>query len=459
MKKFIFIFFFFRAGFAYSQAEISIPWVMFHGCGNHCGVYPAKEYSTLGNIKWKFKTSGKIFSSPAIFNGTAFIGSGDNNLYAIDVKTGEQKWKFKTNGAVHSSPAVYKNTVYFGSFDGYYYAVDINTGREKWKFKTGGEKWIGGKAYWGMKPDDMYMDDLWDYFLSSPIIDMEDNNLTIYFGSSDGNLYAVQANDGKLKWKFKTNGIIHTSPAFYKGVVYIGSWDTYLYAVDAKTGTEKWKFKTGDQMPMSGIQSSPSVVDDIVYIGARDANMYALNASTGELVWKYFADNSWILSTAAVKDGVMYVGTSDSYLLLALDAKTGKEKFRFKTNGYVFSSPSLVGATAYFGDFTGKMYALDLNSEGKKWSEFSTESRNKNAAYVLNKDTLDFQWLAKKADLSFYTNNVKVMDAFYTLGPIVSSPAIKEGLIYFGGADGYLYAVYLKNAVAISTGDMNMHYH
>lgn len=458
MKKFAFIFFLFGTGFAYSQTEISIPWAMFHGCEKHCGVYPAKEYTTLGGIKWKFKTEGKIFSSPAVFNGTAFIGSGDGNLYAIDIKTGGQKWKFKTNGAVHSSPAVYKNTVYFGSFDGYYYAIDINTGLEKWKLKTDGEKWVGGKAYLQMKPDDMYMDDLWDYFLSSPIIDMNDDDLTVYFGSSDGNLFAIHANDGTLKWKFKTNGIIHTSPALYNGVVYIGSWDTYLYAVDAKTGTEKWKFKTGDQTPMSGIQSSPSIVDDIVYFGARDANMYALSASTGKLVWKYSADGSWIINTAAVKDGVLYVGTSDSHLLLALDAKTGKEKFRFKTNGYVFSSPSLVGATAYFGDFTGKMYALDLNSKGKKWSEFSTESRQKNAAQVLNKDTLDFQWLGKETDLSLYTNNAKVMDAFYTLGAIVSSPAIKESVIYFGSADGYLYALNLENTATKRNGNLNKHH-
>lgn len=428
-----------------AQNKNGIPYAMFRGCENHSGVYESEGGKTLGDVKWKFKTSGKIFSSPAIYNGFAFIGSEDKHLYAIDITTGRQKWKFATGGAVHSSPAVYKDVVYFGSFDGYYYAVDINTGKEKWKFKTGGEKWIGSNGYWGMKPADLYMEDPWDCLLSSPVIDVQDKDPTLYFGSSDGHVYAVNANDGSLRWKFATKGSIHTSPALYNGTIYIGSWDTYLYAIDARTGKEQWKFKTGSEpINMSGIQASPTVVDDVVYFGARDAHLYALKANTGELVWKYFADNSWIIGTAAIKDGVLYVGTSDSFLFLALDANTGKEKFRFKANGYIFSSPAIAGSTAYFGDFTGKLFALDLNSEGKKWTVFSTERRTKNAATVLNKDQLDFQYASKGSDLYIYANNVKVMDEFYSLGPIVSSPFIKNRVIYFGCTDGYFYALNLR---------------
>jgi len=427
---------------SYAQKSVT-EYAMFHGDPKHLGNFPSNDFKTIGEVKWKFKTEGKIFSSPAVLDGIAFIGSEDDNLYAINVKTGKQKWKFKTAGAVHSSPAVYHNRVYFGSFDGYYYAVDINTGRQKWKFKTGGEKFMGGKAYWGMQPSDMFMNDLWDFFLSSPVVGAENGDDIVYFGSSDGNVYAVRAKDGVLKWKFKTNGIIHTSPTLYNGMIYIGSWDTWFYAIDAQTGKEKWKFKTGDQPAMSGIQASATVENNVVYFSARDAHLYALNATDGKLLWKYDAENSWILSTAAIKDNLLYVGTSDTYLLLALDTKTGHEKFRFKTNGYVYGSPAIAGSMAYFGDFTGKMYALDLNTAGKRWTTFSTDSRHKNAAIVLKNDTLSFSYTANGADLNNYYANKKVMDDFYTLGPIVSSPAIDNGVLYFGSADGYLYALKL----------------
>ncbi len=116
-----------------------------------------------------------------------------------------------------------------------------------------------------MKPADLYMEDLWDFFLSSPVVGDIHAEPVVYFGSSDGNLYALNADRGNLRWKYKTNGIIHTSPALYHRTVYFGSWDTYLYAVDAETGKEKWKFKTGEQPVyhvLEGIQASPAVCDN-----------------------------------------------------------------------------------------------------------------------------------------------------------------------------------------------------
>ena len=421
---------------------------MFHSNETHTGTYGANTYKKFGVIKWEFKTGGKIFSSPAIVNGIAYVGSEDSNLYAVQVTTGKLQWKLHTNGAVSSSPAVYKNVVYFSSYDGYCYAADATTGKEVWKFKTGGEKKVGAYGLWTMKPANMYMEDLWDFFLSSPVVDMN-KEPTVFFGSSDGNLYALDATTGLLKWKFKTNGIIHTSPALYNGVLYIGSWDTYLYAVDAKTGKEKWKFKTKEQPGyhlLEGIQASPTVYDSIVYFGARDGYFYALDATTGASIWNYAADNSWILTTAAVKDNIVYLGTSDTYLLLAFDAKTGKQKYSLKTNGYVYSSPAIAGNTVYFGDFTGNLFALDLTSNGKSWQVFSTGGRKANAGTILNeKGDLDFSYKAGKEDLSLYATSVKVMNEFYTLGSIVSSPVVSGSTVYFGSSDGYLYAVNLTD--------------
>lgn len=449
MKKIILSCFAFQVFYCYAQQETNIPWALFHACEKHCGIYPVKEYKDFGELKWKLKTGGKIFSSPAVLNGIAYIGSEDKNLYAVDAANGNTLWKFKTRGAVHSSPAVYENTVYFGSYDGCYYAVSATNGKEKWKFKTEGEKKVGAKGLWTMKPSDKYMEDLYDFFLSSPIVNMDGSDAMVYFGSGDGNLYAVDAQTGTLRWKFKTGGIIHSSPALFDGVVYIGSWDTYLYAIDAKTGREKWKFKTGDHPSvhlLEGIQASPAYSDGMVYLGARDGNFYAINASTGKMTWKYSAENSWIVTTAAVKDDVVYFGTSDSYLFVALDAKTGAEKYKFKAHGYVYSSPAIVNQTAYFGDFTGTMYAIDLASEAQLWHSTKTSSSIKNGKKVLNViGDLDFAYAAAGDDASMYATGVKVMNKFYSLGSIVSSPVIAKGVIYFGSADGYLYAVNLKD--------------
>ena len=443
MPKYSFIIILFWLNIAAGQTR-SIATSEFHANERHTGIYTAKNYTSFGVLKWKFKSGGKIFSSPAISEGVAYIGSEDHNLYAINIKTGKQLWKFTTGGAVHSSPAVYNNKVCFGSFDGNYYMLDSKTGGLAWKYKTGGEKKVGAKGLWTMKPHDLYMDDLYDFFLSSPVFNKSGS--TVYFGSSDGNLYALNAATGKRKWAFKTNGLIHTSPALYNGKLYFGSWDTYLYAIDANTGKLAWKFKTGDQPEihlMEGIQSSATCADGLVYFGARDGYFYALNAGSGKLAWKYSANGSWILATAAIKNGVVYTATSDTYLFSAFDAKTGTQKFSYKANGYLYSSPAIAGNTAFFGDFTGKVFAVNLTS-GKLTGQFSTEGRNLNAGTLLKKDTLDYNYLSTGKNNDLYVTSVDIMDQLYTLGPVVSSPAINKGVIYFGSADGYLYAVKLK---------------
>jgi outer membrane protein assembly factor BamB len=101
----------------------------------------------------------------------------------------------------------------------------------------------------------------------------------VYFGSGDGNDYALDAASGVLKWKFKTGDVVHSSPAISGGALYIGSWDTYLYALDATSGKELWRFKTGEDAEIHnhvGIQASPAIADGTVYFGCRDSNVYAL---------------------------------------------------------------------------------------------------------------------------------------------------------------------------------------
>lgn len=406
-------------------------------------IFLGKGYQPLQDIKWKFKTEGKIFSSPIVQNGIAYIGSEDGYFYAIDEKSGNLKWKFKTNGAVHSSTSIYNDIVYFGSFDGHYYAVNAKSGKEIWRFKTKGEHWYSEVGMWGMKPSDLLMADLWDFYLSTPVIYLDNKVSLLIFGSSDGNMYAVDAKKGTLKWNFQTKAAIHSTPVLEKSTVYFGGWDGIFYALDCKTGKEKWKFSTEIKTGFTGIQASATVSDGIVYFGARDPYFFALDSKTGKLIWKYNAENSWILSSAVIKDNTVYVGTSDTYALLALDAKTGEEKYRFKGNGYVYSSPAIAGNTVFFGDFSGNFFSLNLLSK-KEFKVTPTENRNKYAKTILNNDLLDFSHAAKATDLSIYAENQRVMNEFYKLGPIVSSPFISNNVIFYGSADGYLYAYNLK---------------
>ena len=140
----------------------------------------------------------------------------------------------------------------------------------------------------------------------------------VYFGSGDGNVYALDAQTGDLKWKFQTGDVVHASPAYADGVVFVGSWDSYFYALDARTGAEKWRFHGGEDALMHnqvGFQSSAAVVNGVVYVGCRDSNLYAIDAATGKEKWRFNNSGSWVISSPAVTQGKVIFGTSDSSAL------------------------------------------------------------------------------------------------------------------------------------------------
>jgi eukaryotic-like serine/threonine-protein kinase len=437
-----------KSGFPYlawalAAAMVSSPSMggdlaMFRGNLAHTGVYNSTGISNSAKVKWTFHTAGAIWSSPAIADGMVYVGSNDGNLYAVDAATGAQKWLFKTAARIPSSPAVWNGAVFFASYDDTFYAVDAKTGALKWKFANGGERRFAGKHLHGALPKSETMPDPYDFYLSSPAI----AGGMVYFGSGDGNVYALDAANGSLKWKFATGDVVHSSPAIAGGTLYIGSWDSYLYALDTTTGKEKWRFKTGEDPEFHnqiGIQSSPAVADGTVYFGCRDSNIYAVDAATGKQRWAFNNKGSWVIVSPAVRGGVIYAATSDTGQFLALDAKTGRQIYALDLKRWpIFSSPAIAGNMAYAGSFQGKLFAVDLTARRIAWT-FETDASKTIGPAVMRPDgTLDFAALNGGM---FYDDFVGAVARFEGFGAILSSPAVDGGVVYVGSSDGNLYAL------------------
>lgn len=410
---------------------------MFRGDAAHSGVYPAPGLRQLHGLKWKFATGDRIVASPVWWEGVVYFGSDDNNVYAVDGATGRQNWKFATQGPVPCTPAVAGGLVYFTSYDGRFYAVDAHSGHLKWKFTTGGERRFEAKGLHGMQPKNQTIADPYDVFLSSPVA----AGGAVYFGSGDGNLYALDAATGDLRWKFGTGDVVHASPAVSGGTVYFGSWDSYFYAVDAATGKEKWRFHGGEDPLVHnqvGFQSSPAVVDGVVYTGCRDSNVYALDAATGKEKWRFNNGGSWVISSPAVTAGKVLFATSDSSLYHVVDAATGKPVLQQSTKAYVFSSPAVAGNVVYYGVLNGTLEARDLNSGELLW-EYQTEASRQNRNWALTADR------KFNTGMLFYSPwreaPLTVLDVQWSVGSIFSSPAVVNGMVYAGSTDGYLYAL------------------
>ena len=167
-----------------------------------------------------FPTGNYVTSSPAVVNGVVYVGSFDNNTYALDAATGALRWNLSTGYDIcmQSSPAVHGDLVYTGSSnlqsftssgfigaatDDDVYSINATTGVATWNYTINGGVW------------------------SSPAA----SNAMIYVGSGNNKLYALDVSTGAFRWSYETEGAIYSSPAFAGGVIYVGSADNKIYAI------------------------------------------------------------------------------------------------------------------------------------------------------------------------------------------------------------------------------------
>jgi hypothetical protein len=171
---------------------------------------------------------------------------------------------------------------------------------------------------------------------------------TLYVGSLDAKVYALNATTGAFKWSVPTGAIyVASSPAIVGGVVYVGAFNTTagaskVLALNASTGATIWASTAG-----GAVSSSPAVANGVVYIGSMDGKLYALNASTGARLWSYTTGSS-VQSSPALANGVVYVASMDGKLY-ALNASSGARLWSRALNGSVTSSPAVANGAVYVG--------------------------------------------------------------------------------------------------------------
>ncbi len=98
---------------------------------------------------------------------------------------------------------------------------------------------------------------------------------------------------------------------------------------------------------------SPAVSDGVVYVGSNDTYLYAVDVQSGQKKWKFqagggFYGGQW--SSAAISGGVVYISNDDGYLH-ALDAQSGQERWKFKTGDTLGSPPAISGGVVYVANY------------------------------------------------------------------------------------------------------------
>lgn len=311
---------------------------------------------------WSFRFEDEVRGTPTFHNGSLYIGSYDNNLYALRAENGKFLWKYPTDGGIVSKPAIQDNTVFFGSEDHRLHAVSLTSSRVSWTYYTDGpirsspflaegHIFIGsddgrlhvvhslsGRRAWTV--------DCGAPVRSTPLVHKD----LIFVGTESGDFFCIDFS-GKVKWRFKARRAVTSSPAIDQGVVFFGSVDGTLYALEAKTGWVIWRYRLG-----RASISTPCLVDKYIFTGATDGDIYCLEASSSREVWRYSTEHQVTGSPIIWKDS-LYCGSVDGSLY-CLDYRSGRLRWKFDTQGPITGTPVAHDDTVYIGSTDHHVYAL-----------------------------------------------------------------------------------------------------
>jgi len=344
--------------------------------------------------RWKFATGGPVRTSPAVAGGTAFFGSNDGFLYAVELETGEQVWRYETAAELRSSPAVVDGVVFAGAKDGDVIALDAATGDLRWRFPTA------------------------QGIVAAPTV----SDGVVYASTNDQIMYAIDAATGQERWHGGLASPTLTSPTLSNTAIFVGNEDG-VFAADRRVGESIWPRAEvtganlriaemlGDETtyrvdaPLAldgGVVYSVGLVeegkpgDDVYKTGGA---LFAIQATTGDVLWAYvFQEDSPLPGAPVVAEGVVYVGGNRG-ALYAVSARGGTESWAFAPGTAPFAGgAAIVGGVVYAGNDDRNLYAIDAATGARRWS-------------------------------------------FATAAPVRSAPAVVDGVVYVGSDDGHLYAI------------------
>lgn len=318
--------------FVNSAPTLGANGLLYVGSWNH--EVQALDQKT-GALRWKFKTGDIINTSPVVGpDGTVYATSRDKNVYALDGEKGTKKWQFATGGPLNTQPAVSpQGLVYVGTFDKKVIALDAKTGAKKWERAT-------------------------QIAASTPVVGR--NNL-VYVAANK--LYALDAATGAVKWSLDVGVLPNQTPTVdYYGTVYVGTSDALVYALDGEKGDTLWKFPTGHSLDYPLVLGS----DGVLYASAD--RLFAIRASTGKERWAVSGAGGAWSAPAVGENGVLYVGYNDANIY-ALDTASGRTKWQFATDDGLLCFPTLGsdGVVYFQAEGDSKIYALNRGTGLVRW--------------------------------------------------------------------------------------------
>lgn len=294
----------------------------------------------------------------------------------------------------------------------------------------------GMPAVGGNKKD---LEVLWTFRSAGPIgwsskPVMAKDRKTIFVGSSDGFLYALEANKGTIIWQYDTGAAVVASPVLIGDKVVVASSNGGLHALTV-SGNKLWDFSSA-----SPLVATPLIVGQDVLIPSMDGTVKYLNSNDGTVKWTYRTDGP-VVSTPEVLENLVFV-TSKDKCVHAVSLDKGWRQWLFQSQAPIVSGPLVSTDSVYVGSTDGNLYSLEAET-GKRIWKYSTDKP------IVSKGTLEFTSLTVSSEdkwvhcIEKYKGELIWKAKLHS--PVMTSLTSSAGNLYVANREGWLQCFNLKN--------------
>ncbi|MCD6382907.1 MAG: PQQ-binding-like beta-propeller repeat protein, partial [Thermoplasmata archaeon] len=388
-------------------------WPTLMGSPAHTG-YTDSLMPLNPSILWNTSIPGHTRSSPVVYQGRVYVGSGDRRLYCLDIDTGVILWSFNTyvnasvpGGEIRYAPSVSNGVVYFTTESYGVYAVNATDGTLLWYSSMpvrsvsrtpaltddvlgiAGAK-ISEAYFYGVSMENGTI--LWSFSFPSLVVgitaDPASDGERFYFGTDAGYFYCLDkdgfsdGNDGftgendtspgagDVIWVYNATRPIDGSPTIAGGVILFGDRAGYLHCLNRLTGTELWMRKVGDYL-----SSPPAVYNGKIYTLAmyhyyiagfpyEGAKLTALRLSDGTELWNFTRTKPPVGSSPVTNGKYITFGLMDSkqYLINATDIPLTEENrmlWKIDLGMPITTSPAVIHGRIFVA-INNTLYAIGV---------------------------------------------------------------------------------------------------
>ncbi len=281
---------------------------------------------------WRYSLGRGTWAPPLADGGVIYVGGGDGRFHAVNAANGSARWVWPGTQPIDGQAALDADSVYFLDTRYNLVALDRHTGGFRWRQPLHNEFLAGSSA-----PDNP----TFNHRAARPLIHAG----TLYVGSSDGGLYAINPATGVVIWRHEARAPVYSGVGLHgDDELLFGTMDGSVVMLDRNTRREKLRVRTG-----GGVVTTPIVSDGKLIAGSRDYLLHAFDLTSGAPAWKFSYWFSWIESTPALRDGLLYLGGSDYARVSAIDPTTGHASWSTIVHGLSWGTPLVTDRYVFAG--------------------------------------------------------------------------------------------------------------